>query len=414
MLNTIAVITTITAVFAFLNYKFIKLPTTIGIMTVSLLASLCLILLQYLGVSEVTDIANRLSKAVIFDEVVMNGMLSFLLFAGALHVNINDLSEQKWPIGLLSTFGVLITTFLFGYASYYVMQVIGLDIPLIYCCVFGSLISATDPIAVLGILKKAGAPKSLSIKIIGESLFNDGVAVVVFLVLSSIAIGTNEVTTTDIGILFAEEAIGGIVYGLLLGAVGYYMLKMVDNYQVEILLTLAIVIGGYALAQQIHVSGPIAIVVTGLMIGNHGRLLAMSDTTRKHLDQFWELLDEILNAFLFVLIGIEVLVIDFSPNVLIAGMVLIPILLLARFLSTSLLLGVLKFREEFTKHTELLLTWGGLRGAISVALALSLPPSETKDILVGITYIIVVFSILVQGLTIGKLIEFLLKKEDKT
>jgi len=414
MLNTIAVITTITAVFSFLNYKFIKLPTTIGIMTVSLLASLCLILLQYLGVSEVTDIANSLSKAVIFDEVVMNGMLSFLLFAGALHVNINDLSERKWPIALLSTFGVLITTFLFGYASYYVMQVIGLDIPLIYCCVFGSLICATDPIAVLGILKKAGAPKSLSIKIIGESLFNDGVAVVVFLVLSSIAIGTNEVTTTDIGILFAEEAIGGIVYGLLLGAVGYYMLKMVDNYQVEILLTLAVVIGGYALAQQIHVSGPIAIVVTGLMIGNHGRLLAMSDTTRKHLDQFWELLDEILNAFLFVLIGIEVLVIDFSPNVLIAGMVLIPILLLARFLSTSLLLGVLKFREEFTKHTELLLTWGGLRGAISVALALSLPPSETKDILVGITYIIVVFSILVQGLTIGKLIEFLLKKEDKT
>lgn len=411
MLDMAAIIISVTAFFAFINYRYIRLPTTIGVMAIGLCASLALIALDSLGVGSIGAIATQLSNGIAFDKVVIDGMLSFLLFAGALHVNINDLAKKGWAIGLLATVGVLITTFLFGYASFYVLTWLGFEIPLIYCLVFGSLISATDPIAVLGIFKNAGAPKSLTLKTVGESLLNDGVAYVVFLVLSGIAIGTQSLDPVDITILFAEEAVGGVLFGLALGAIGYYSLKMVDEYQVEVIITLAIVLGGYALAQTIHVSGPIAIVVAGLMIGNHGRRLAMSDSTRDHLDKFWELVDEILNAVLFVLIGIEVLVIDFAPMTITAGLILIPLLLICRYLSISLLLGLLKFKQSFSKHAEILLTWGGLRGAISVALALSLPEGEIRDFLVSVTYIIVVFSILVQGLTIGKLVKRLVSTE---
>ena len=409
MLDTTAIILAITALFSFLNYRFIKLPTTIGVMVISLVISIVLLGLQYAGFEGITQQAQAFIKHVDFDEVVMKGMLSLLLFAGALHVNINDLLERKWAIGLMATIGVLITTCLVGFVSYYIFAAFGFSIPLIYCLLFGSLIAPTDPIAVLGILKQAKAPKSLEIKITGESLFNDGIAVVVFVVLLGIAQGGEDMTVGHIALVFAEEAIGGVIYGLVLGYAGYKMLTWVDNYQVEILITLALVVSGYTLAGHIHVSGPLAIVVAGLMIGNKGRMFAMSDTSREHLDTFWELIDEILNAVLFVLIGIEVLALAFDHMTLAVGFVLIPIILLARLVSTTLLLGALRLKETLTRHAEWILTWGGLRGAISVALALALPPGDIRDTILTVTYIIVVFSILVQGLTLGKLIRMLIK-----
>jgi CPA1 family monovalent cation:H+ antiporter len=410
MLDTTAIILAITALFSFLNYRFIKLPTTIGVMVISLAISVLLLVLQYAGFDGVTQQARSFVQHVDFDEVVMKGMLSLLLFAGALHVNINDLLERKWAIGLMATIGVLLTTFIVGFVSFYIFSAFGFSIPLIYCLLFGSLIAPTDPIAVLGILKQAKAPKSLEIKITGESLFNDGIAVVVFAVLLGIAQGGEDVSVGHIALVFAEEAIGGVVYGLLLGYLGYKMLMWVDNYQVEILITLALVVSGYTLAGHIHVSGPLAIVVAGLMIGNKGRMFAMSDTSREHIDTFWELIDEILNAVLFVLIGIEVLALAFDHMTLAVGFVLIPIILLARLASTTFLLGALRLKETLTRHAEWILTWGGLRGAISVALALALPPGDIRDTILTVTYIIVVFSILVQGLTLGKLIQVLIKK----
>mgnify|MGYP000207761216 FL=1 len=410
MLDTTAIILAITALFSFLNYRFIKLPTTIGVMVISLVISIVLIGLQYAGFDSVTQQAQAFIQHVDFDEVVMKGMLSLLLFAGALHVNINDLLERKWAIGLMASIGVLLTTFIVGFVSYYIFAAFGFSIPLIYCFLFGSLIAPTDPIAVLGILKQAKAPKSLEIKITGESLFNDGIAVVVFVVLLGIAKGGEDMTVGHIAFVFLEEAVGGVIYGLMLGYLGYQMLKWVDNYQVEILITLALVVSGYTLAGHIHVSGPLAIVIAGLMIGNKGRMLAMSDTSREHLDTFWELIDEILNAVLFVLIGIEVLALAFNHMSLAVGFVLIPIILLARLASTTLLLGTLRLKETLTRHAEWILTWGGLRGAISVALALALPPGDIRDTILTVTYIIVVFSILVQGLTLGKLIQVLIKK----
>ena len=266
------------------------------------------------------------------------------------------------------------------------------------------MISPTDPIAVLGILKKAGVPESLETKICGESLFNDGVAVVVFLVLLQIAAGAHDITAGTVAWLFAKEALGGIIYGLAIGGIAYKMLKSVDNYKVEVLITLALVAGGYALADALHLSGPIAIVVAGLLIGNRGRLLAMSDRTRKHLDNFWELVDEVLNVVLFVLIGLEVLVLSWNQSYLVAGALLIPLLLLSRFVSVALPIAFMRRFRTFSANVIIILTWGGLRGGISVALALSLPPGRERDIILTITYTVVIFSIIVQGLTIGKLV----------
>jgi len=337
----------------------------------------------------------------------MQGMLSFLLFAGALHINLNDLAKQKWVISSLATVGILTSTFIVGGASYFLLNQLGIELSFIYCLLFGALISPTDPIAVLGILKSADAPKTLETKIAGESLFNDGVAVVVFIVLLGIATGGHEISASHILLIFLEEAVGGVVFGFSIGWITYQLLKQVDNYQVEILLTLALVMGGYALASAIHVSGPIAVVVAGLLIGNHGRTFGMSDHTREHLDTFWELIDEILNAVLFVLIGLEVLILPFTTDVLMVSLLLIPLLLIARFISVAIPITLMKKRREFTHGAIRILTWGGLRGGISVALALSLPPGEARDVILAITYVIVVFSIVVQGLTIGKLVRAL-------
>jgi CPA1 family monovalent cation:H+ antiporter len=287
--------------------------------------------------------------------------------------------------------------------TWLVSEWLGLGLPFIYCLLFGALISPTDPIAVLSILKTTGAPKSLETKITGESLFNDGIGVVVFLVLLGVATG-GELTAGHVAGLFLQEAVGGLVFGLLLGALGYYLLKNVDEYQVEVLITLALVMGGYSLAAALHLSGPIAVVVAGLMIGNHGRQLAMSEQTRQNLDTFWELLDEILNAVLFVLIGLELLLITYHQEYLIASVLLIPIVLLARFISVGVPIKLFSLRRTFTRNVTKLMTWGGLRGGISVALALSLPEGPERDLILAVTYSVVIFSIAVQGLTIAPLV----------
>jgi CPA1 family monovalent cation:H+ antiporter len=337
-------------------------------------------------------------------------MLSFLLFAGALHVNLNDLFKQKWIIGTLATVGVVMSASIVGTLIWLLSDLLHLELPFIYCLLFGAVIAPTDPIAVLAILKEAKVPKTLEAKISGESLFNDGVAVVLFVILLRLVTGGAEIGASHVVWLFLLEAGGGAVFGLGLGSVGYLLIKGIDNYQVEVLITLALVMGGYALANALHLSGPIAIVIAGLFMGNRGRRLAMSAKTRERLDMFWELVDDILNAVLFVLIGLEVLLLSFTDRYLLAGLIAIPIVLLARLVSVGLPIGLLRRTRKFSPFVVTILTWGGLRGGISVALALSLPGGSEREEIVAMTYVVVVFSIIVQGLTVGKLIEFTRKK----
>ena len=404
LFDIIALLITLTAIFSFINYCTLKLPMTIGVMLIGLLMSLGLLALKPLGF-DLTIQARAILGAIDFNQTLMHGMLSYLLFAGALHVNLTDLANQKWLIASLATLGVLASTAIIGVLLWFILGLLGIDLPFIYCLVFGALISPTDPIAVLAILRTANAPKSLETKITGESLFNDGIGVVIFLLVSGFAFGGIDITVSSVIIFFLEEALGGVVFGFIVGGITYAMLKRVDNYQVEILLTLALVTGGYALAEALHFSAPIAVVVAGLMIGNHGRMLAMSENTREHLDTFWELIDEILNAVLFVLIGLEILVITFESQLLVAGGLAIVIVLFARFISVGVPVFFIRKFRELTPGVTKILTWGGLRGGISVALALSLPASAERETILAITYCVVVFSILVQGLTIGKLIK---------
>ena len=401
-LNLAAILITLSALFSYINHRFIGLPTTIGVMLIALLMSLLLILIGELGVARFDEVAERLLLGVDFDETLMHGMLSFLLFAGALHVDLGGLKQQKWVITILATVGVFLSTMIVGVLAWAVLSWLGIGIPFIYCLLFGALISPTDPIAVLSTLKSVGIVKSLETKIAGESLFNDGVGVVVFLVIAGMAVGPGDVSVGSAALLFVREAVGGVLFGLGLGYAGFFLLRTVDNYQVEVLITLAMVMGGYAAALALHTSGPIAMVVAGLLIGNRGRVLAMSDRTREHLDTFWELVDEILNAVLFVLIGLEVLVLQFTREYLFAGLLMIPLVLIARTISVGVPINLLRLKRDFSPHVVKILVWGGIRGGISVALALSLPAGPQRDVIVAMTYIIVVFSILVQGLTIGK------------
>ncbi|MYA28790.1 MAG: sodium:proton antiporter [Nitrospira sp. SB0672_bin_25] len=407
LFDILAIVLTLTAGFSYLNYRFIRLPVTIGVMVIALAGSLVLHGIDLLGYHVEAQAAGWL-ESIDFNKTLLHGMLSFLLFAGALHVNLNDLFNQKWAIGSLATVGILLSTFLVGTFTYWVLALIGIPLSYLTCLVFGALISPTDPIAVLGLLKNAGAPKSLEVKITGESLFNDGVGVVVFLVLAEVVAGTHEPTFGYVAGLFAQEAVGGIVFGLGLGYLAYWLLKSIDQYQVEVLITLALVTGGYALAGALHLSGPIAVVVAGLMVGNQGRVLAMSEKTREHLDTFWELIDEILNAVLFVLIGLEVLVLTFTGDYLLASAALIPLILLSRLMAIGVPIALLSRVRSFTPGAVWLMTWGGLRGGISVALALSLPAGPDRDVILAMTYVVVVFSIVVQGLTMEKLVKYLI------
>ena len=404
LFEILAALLSLTAVFSFLNYRILKLPTTIGIMLLSLVFSLLIILLGDLSAG-VRESAEQLVHQIDFNKTVLHGMLSFLLFAGALHVNLNDLKEQSVVIATLATIGITVSTFLVGIIMFFVFNALGIEINFLWCLVFGSLISPTDPIAVMGILKIVGAPKTLETKIAGESLFNDGVGVVIFLVLIGLATGQTEATASHVLGLFAKEAIGGAIFGLAMGYLAYWMLKQVENYQVEALITLGLVTGSYALAEHLHISAPIAIVITGLFVGNQGRSLAMSDKTRERLDDFWELIDEILNAVLFLLIGVELLILSLKGEYLLAGLIAIPVVLFVRWISVGIPVSLMKRKRTFTPHAIKIMTWGGLRGGISVALALSLPKDVVaRDPILTVTYCVVIFSILVQGTTIKKLL----------
>lgn len=398
-----AIVITAAAIFAWINHRWLRMPTTLGVMLLGLMLSLALALMRRYGFDFASDVEAILHQ-IDFDEALLHGILSFLLFAGALHVDLESLRQHRWIVATLASVGVLISTVVLGVGAWCVFTVMGIPLPLVWCLLFGALIAPTDPIAVMATLKRLGAPKALEIKIAGESLFNDGIGVVVFIVLLGIATGSAPASVEGIGKLFLYEAVGGVLFGLLLGWTGFQLLKRVDKYDVEVLLTLAIVMGGYALAFRLHASAPIAIVVAGLYIGNHGRALAMSAQTRERLDDFWELIDEILNAVLFLLIGVEVLVLTFHGQYLLAGLVLIPVALLARWVSVGLPISLFRMRHAFPERTVRILTWGGLRGGISVALALSLPPGPIREQLLMATYAIVLFSLLVQGSTIGRLL----------
>ena len=405
----IALLITLTALFSYLNYRYFKLPATIGVMLIALLVSLGLIVVAEFAPWAHNE-AEDLLKQIDFDDTLMQGMLCFLLFAGALHINLNDLVEQKGVIATLAIAGVAISMFIFGTLIYCVLEWLDLNLSYAWCLLFGALISPTDPVAVISILKDAKVPHSLETKIAGESLFNDGIGVVAFIVLHEIAVTGHEASVGHIGRLFLEEAVGGVMFGLITGWLTFRLLKSVDNYRVEVMLTLALVMGGYALASAIHTSGPIAVVVAGLFIGNHGRAFAMSETTRKNLDTFWELLDEILNALLFVLIGLEILVLTFTRNLFFAGLLAIPAILLARWVSVAVPVAVMSRWRKFTPGAVTIMTWGGLRGGISVALALSLPVGPEREIVLAVTYIVVIFSILVQGLSVDRLVRCLVKR----
>ena len=406
LFDLIAVFIVMAAGFGYLNFRLLKLPTTIGLMALSLLFSLSLFVLGAF-VPAVAQQTRSVIEQFDFNQVLLHGMLAFLLFAGALQIDLGDLARHKEPIALLATVGVLLSTLIVGVLMWGVFALLGFKLRFIDCLLFGALISPTDPIAVLSLLKKIGAPKTLEVQIAGESLFNDGIGVVLFMGLLEVATGENDFDVGHFAFLFIREAVGGAVFGLAIGLVAYRMLKSVDNYQVEILLSLALVWGGSALADALHMSAPIAMVVAGLLIGNQGRSFAMSKMTTEHLDLFWELVDEGLNAVLFVAIGMELLVLTFTASYLAAGVLAVVIVLVARLVSVGLPVWLLRRSERFDPSMVPILVWGGLRGGISVALALSLPPEAAGDgvprreVILATTYVVVVFSILVQGLTVG-------------
>jgi CPA1 family monovalent cation:H+ antiporter len=414
--QTVALLVTLAALFSYLNYRYVRLPTTIGVMVIALALSLVLVGVSQLGhvADPLKQRADRLLQALDFNTLLLQGFLPFLLFAGALHIDLSELGQQKWGITLLSTVGTAASTVIVGVLTWLVLRAIGLELRLIDCLLFGALISPTDPIAVLAVMRTADAPPALETRIAGESLFNDGIGVVLFLVLEEVATGGGgghgPVTPGRVFLLFVMEAAGGVAFGLAAGAFVYQMLKRVNSYQVEVLLTLALAMGAYTLANALHVSGPIAIVVAGLLIGNHGRAFAMSGQTRNHLDMFWMLVDDILNAILFVLIGLVVLVMPFTLRYLAAGLLVIPITLLARWLSVMGMVGIWRRGRQAAPGAVAIMTWAGLRGGISVAMALSIDksfggnPPVTHNVIVAITYAVVVFSIIVQGLTVGRLV----------
>ncbi|MFT7197957.1 MAG: CPA1 family monovalent cation:H+ antiporter [Marinoscillum sp.] len=407
--NIITILIILSAVFAFINTRFLKLPFTIGLMIIAIVFTVGITILGSYN-HYILDEAKLLIQSVDFETALLDVMLSFLLFAGALHTNLDALKKQKGPIALFATIGIVISTFLIGTMMYYLFMAFSYPINYIYCLLFGALISPTDPIAVLGILKEANAPKKLETKIVGESLFNDGVGVVVFIVLFKIAQqGIDSMSFGDVGLLFLVEVAGGLVLGLLSGWLAFRSMKVIDNYETEVIITLALVMGISALAHYLHVSGPLAVVVAGIFLGNKAPTIAWSKNTHTYVDKFWELIDVLLNAVLFVLIGLELLVVSMNGMYLLFGLIAIPLALLARYIALSGPVAIFKSRLDFIPKTNLIMTWGGIRGGISIALALSLEPQMNRELFLTVTYVIVVFSIVVQGLTIGPLVKRVLK-----
>ncbi|HTG65303.1 MAG TPA: sodium:proton antiporter, partial [Flavobacterium sp.] len=404
--------------FAYLNLRFLKLPGTIGIMIIAMLVSVGIRVLGDSYFPHTTKEFFQLIKEFDFNEILMGAMLNFLLFAGALHVNMSDLKEQKVPIIIYSTVSVVLSALIISILLYNIAPIFGINIPYIFCLVFGTLISPTDPIVVLGVLKQAKVPKRIETKIVGESLFNDGVAVVMFAVVLKMATDpTFDMSFGSIAWLFAKEGIGGLLLGAVLGFSASNVMKKIDDYKVSVLITLSIVMGGFLIAQSLHVSSPLAMVIAGLIIGNYGKKVAMSEETKDYLEKFWELIDEILNAILFLFIGFELLLLPDLNKQLLTGFVAIFIVLFSRIASIVLpwmFFDFFKFfgiKSAYNKGSLMVLVWGGIRGGVSIALVLSMPDGEYKNLLLEVTYIVVLFSILVQGLTVGKLAKKVLEKE---
>jgi len=435
-----AMLLVLSAILSWVNRAYIKLPHTIGLLVMALLASFALLASQALFPSlGLTDTLQSALKQIDFNETLMKGMLGFLLFAGALHVDFNKMKDAKWAIGLMATCGVILSTFIVGTGFWGLAKLFGVALPYAWALVFGALISPTDPVAVLSILKTVKMPKSLEAKIAGESLFNDGVGVVVFTIILAIATGSaagghamldqilltgpleaaagaghssshSGVSFMDVAELFVVDAIGGGVLGLIGGAIAVKMMEKIDEHAIEILISLALVAGTYAIAQRInilghHLSGPIAVVIAGLMIGNKGAAVAMSQHTQNYLFGFWEMIDEILNSVLFLLIGLEILVLGLAPDFALITLLAIPLVLIARLCAVFFPMKIIGTFKKFTKGAIPVLTWGGVRGGISVALALSLPDNEYKPLILTATYGIVIFSIIVQGLTVKTVVE---------
>ncbi|MEO6564571.1 MAG: sodium:proton antiporter [Casimicrobiaceae bacterium] len=405
-LDAAAILIVLAAMLGYLNHRFIGLPQSVGLTVMGAVASLIVVGIDHLlPASRVGEQAMRFISGINFQATLMDGMLSFLLFAGALHVDWSNMRRGTWPILVLSTIGVLISTVIVGGGFYFLTDVVGVDLPLIWCFVFGALISPTDPVAVMGILKRATVDPTLQATVAGESLFNDGVGVVVFSIILATAM-SGEAFSVGRGIeLFFIEAGGGVVLGLVTGWVAFRAMRSIDEYNVEVMISLAVVMGGYALARQLHVSGPVAMAVAGLLIGNHGVAHAMSDTTRDYLIKFWSLIDEILNAVLFLLIGLVVVTIPFDRRLIFVGLASIPLVLFARTIAVALPLTALRPLRRLGPLAPPILIWGGLRGGISIALALGLPDGLSRSVELTATYVVVLFAVIVQGGTIAKLID---------
>ena len=408
MLDIAASLLVLTALLSYVNQRWLKLPTTIGVMATSLVLSLSLVALDAVGIATGLHAREQgLIRSIDFSELLMQGMLSLLLFAGALHVDVNALRQYRWQVALLAFAGTAVSTAVVGVALWFVIGLVGLPVPLLECLLFGALISPTDPIAVIGILKSGGAPRNLEVVIAGESLFNDGVGVVIFTLLLGMVLDGGTPTLSHAGALLLREAGGGLLFGAVLGVGVHRLLRGIDHYQVEVLLTLAAVVGGYALANHLHVSGPLAMVVTGLVVGSKSHDAASPDGAHHQVGLFWELLDDILNAVLFVLVGMEVITIRFplaAGGALVAGAAAVAITLASRWLTVGLPVALARRAFRLPAGAAGVLTWGGLRGGISIALALSIPAGPWRETLVALTYAVVAFAILVQGLTFGRLV----------
>ena len=407
-----SVLIVLASFFAYLNLRYLKLPSTIGIMIIAMISSIVLVITGNLFPT-IFGHFSTLLQDVDFTEVLMGAMLNFLLFAGAIHINLVDLREQRGPVIIFSTVSVIISAFAVGFILFYVAPLFGVEIPFIFCLLFGALISPTDPIAVMGVLKEAKVRKSLETKVAGESLFNDGVAVVIFAVILQLAQGSEiDISFGNISWLLIKEAIGGFTLGTILGIGSSNAMRKIDDYKVSVLITLSVVMGGYLIAHAMHISGPLTMVAAGIVIGNYGKRTAMSATTKDYLNKFWELIDEILNAILFLFIGFELLIIKNITSFWQIGLACIAIVLFARFISIYIPVVLIPFKNKFSNGTIKVLVWGGLRGGVSIALVLSMDEGPYKPVLVAVTYFVVVFSIIVQGLTVGKVASRVLSQEE--
>jgi len=409
-LSVIAAIVTLTAVLSYVNHQFIGLPSSVALMLMTLAASVIVIVLSVTTSfgAEIRSVAEGVIESIHFQEALLQVMLGFLLFAGALKIDLSGLMSQKWLVTTLATVGVLMSTAIVGVLTWLLLRFLGTAIPLAYCLVFGALISPTDPIAVLRTLKRLGVAREVDMAIAGESLFNDGVGVVIYSVILEIAVsggGGAGVDVTDALLLFLKEAGGGILFGLVSGYITYLLLRSVNQYHVEILLTVALVAGGFIFANSVGISGPLAMVVAGLLIGNPGKEMAMSRETVANLDIFWELIDEFLTGFLFVLIGLEALVLSLKVPIIGEALLVAPIVVLARLFSVGLPTSIFVRQGLLEKKHVAIMIWSGLKGGISVAMALALPTGPHREVILIITYVVVVFSIVVQGLSIGPFVK---------